>query len=79
MIVIELDMINITKTRHVHITLLVPIRYQRINLTLALTNAPLVIRIPLLDAINHLTALLQSHHRHSLSNTTYPSFKFSYL
>ena len=63
MIVIDLDMINITKTPHVHITLLPPIIIQpqlvvHINLTLVLANAPLAIIIPLLDAIYQHTALL---------------------
>ena len=63
MIIIDLDMINITKTPHVQITLLALLFFQphlviNINLTLVLANAPLAKTIPLLDAINHHTALL---------------------
>ena len=60
MIVIDPDMINITKTRHVHFSLLAPVIFQThlvvlINLTLVLTNAPLVIIIPRFYALllNH--------------------------
>ena len=66
MIVIALDMTNITNTPHVHITLLALIIVQphlvvHINLTLVLAIAPLAIAIPLLDAINHHTSLLLKH------------------
>ena len=66
MIVIDLDMTNITKTPHVHIILLALIIIQpqlvvQLNLTLFFVNAPLAITIPLLDAINHHTALLLNH------------------
>ena len=77
MIVIDLDMINITKTPHVHITHLALIIFrphfvvfqpiflahiaEHKNLTLVLANAPLAITISLLDAINHHTALLVNH------------------
>ena len=66
MVVVDLDMSNITKTPHVHNTLLALIIIQphlvfHINLTLVLANAPSAITIPLLDAINHHTALLLNH------------------
>ena len=67
MIVIDLVMINIIKTPpHVHYTLLALLIIQPhivvyINLTLVLVNALLLIRIPLLDPINHHVVLLLNH------------------
>ena len=64
MIVIALDMTNITNTPHVHITLLALIIIQphlvvHLNLNLIPANAPLASAIPLLDPLN--TALLLNH------------------
>ena len=64
MIVIDLDMIKITKTPHVHITLLAlkliqPHLVVHIKLTIVLANALLAVTIPLLDPLNHHTALLR--------------------
>ena len=67
MIVIDLDMINLTKTPpHAHIIILALILIQPplvtdINLTFVPMNALLAIRTLLLDAINHHTALLLNH------------------
>ena len=63
MLVIDLDMTNITVIPQLHITLLAHIFIQphlvvHINLTLVLANAPLGTTIPVLDAIKHHTALL---------------------
>ena len=66
MIVFHLDMITITKTPHVHCTLLALIIFQphlvvHIDFTPVLVNAPLAVIIPLSDSINHNTALLLNH------------------